>query len=293
GCVLNVCGDGILEKGVEECDLGEDNDDNWKCTSACKTNVCGDGLRIKYIEECDEGEANSDEGPCTTLCTKNVCGDGFVNKGVEECDDGGRKRGDGCSEDCEREQVTFLTKELFTGDLGGIAGADAKCQEAAKLGGYLPWPGEKFTYKAWLAAPGCAPADRFPPADRPYRRVDSNEVASSFADLTDGNLDLWNVCSETHSCLVGEDDLPVWTGVKPDGKNGPDLASSTCNFWTLDGDFFFGKLGNARYRDPRWSMWTDKGSWVAQGCNTPAHLYCIQIDCLAYPEYCEPDYCGG
>ncbi|MCA9662906.1 MAG: DUF4215 domain-containing protein [Myxococcales bacterium] len=290
GCVKNVCGDGHKWSGVEECDDGEDNADDATCTSACKRNVCGDGLRIKYIEECDNGEENSDEGECTSDCVFNVCGDGNVYLGVEECDDGSTLQGDGCSYECEREQVAFVTKDAFTGDLGGVAGADAKCQEAAKLGGLLPWASGNYTYKAWIADPDCAPRDRFPHADRPYRRIDGYELAWDFDDLVDGDLEISLWCTEDHTYYV-DVDLPVWTAVEPNGSNSDDLAGSTCNYWTLDGDFFFGRVGNLRYGDT-WTKWLKNGQWEARGCNSEAHLYCIQIDCIAYPEYCAPDYCA-
>ncbi|MEZ4385873.1 MAG: hypothetical protein R3A79_31430 [Nannocystaceae bacterium] len=290
GCVLNVCGDGLKWQGVEECDLGEANADDGKCTSACKRNVCGDGLRIKYVEECDLGEANSDEGECTTDCALNVCGDGHLYVGVEECDDGGKTYGDGCSYECKREQVAFVTNQAFTGNLGGVAGADAKCQEAAQTGGLLPWASGDYIYRAWIADESCAPRDRFPHADRPYRRIDGYDLAMDFDDLVDGKLEISLWCTEDHGYFV-DVDLPVWTAVEPDGSNSDALASSTCNYWTLDGDFFFGRVGNLRYGDT-WTKWVKNGEWEARGCNSEAHLYCVQIDCMAYPEYCEPGYCA-
>ncbi len=291
-CRLNVCGDGLKWIGEEQCDLGEENDDSWKCTHECLRNICGDGHQLEGIEACDWGEDNSDEGECTTDCTKAVCGDGYIYKGFEECDDGTYKDGDGCSVDCTREQAVFVTEEAFTGDLGGVAGADAKCREAAKLGGLLPWASDDFTYKAWIADPTCPPKHRFPHSSRPYRRTDGIEMAWSFDDLVDGELDVANVCTEGWDYFI-DVDLPVWTGVEPDGSNGSDLASTTCNYWSLDGDFFFGSIGNGRYVDGRWTQWLIGDDWVGRGCNQPAHIYCIQIDCLAYPDYCEPDYCAA
>ena len=291
-CRLNVCGDGLKWIGEEQCDLGEENDNSWKCTEECVRNVCGDGYRLVGIEACDLGEDNSDEGECTTDCTKNVCGDGYTLKGFEECDDGTFKNGDGCSIDCRREQAVFVTKDAFTGDLGGVAGADAKCQEAAKLGGLLPWASDDFTYKAWIADPDCPPKHRFPHSSRPYRRTDGIEMALNYDDLVDGTIIAANVCTEGWEYYL-DVDLPVWTAVTPDGSNGSNLASTTCNFWTIQGDFFFGSIGNGRFLHGGWTQWILGGDWVGRGCHRPAHLYCVQIDCLAYPDYCEPDYCAA
>jgi hypothetical protein len=62
----------------------------------------------------------------------------------------------------------FVTSTVYTGNLGGSAGADDKCQEradAAGLGG---------TFKAWLSATGTGNSafDRLSHASVPYVRVD-------------------------------------------------------------------------------------------------------------------------
>jgi hypothetical protein len=62
----------------------------------------------------------------------------------------------------------FVTSTGYPGNLGGLAGADAKCQEratAAGLGG---------TFKAWLSAAGTgnSAAERLTHATVPYVRVD-------------------------------------------------------------------------------------------------------------------------
>jgi len=290
-CKHNICGDGLRWVGVEQCDLGDANSNGWKCTLECKHNICGDGHKLEHIEYCDWGEDNDDEGECTTDCKANVCGDGFVLKGFEECDDGFVSSGDGCSGECLWEQAVFVTAETFSGDLGGVAGADAICHEAAKLGGLLPWASDDFTYKAWIADPECAPKNRFPHAPRAYRRTDGYEIASSFADLIDGELALWNFVTESGDYFI-DVDVPVWTAVRTDGSNGNNLPSTTCNGWTLDGDFFFGNIGNGALKDGSWTQWIEGGDWVGRGCHQPAHLYCVQINCLMYPDYCEPDYCA-
>ncbi len=93
-----VCGDEIVS-GAEQCDDGND-DDNDACRNDCNFNICGDGVLFDGQEECDPGDP--DIGPneaCVPGCFVNVCGDGF-NGPAEACDDGNGIDGDGCNNDC-------------------------------------------------------------------------------------------------------------------------------------------------------------------------------------------------
>jgi cysteine-rich repeat protein len=85
-CLLNVCGDALLNTGVEACDDG--NTSNLDaCTNTCAANVCGDGFVNTGVEQCDDGATGS--ATCTASCTTigPACGDGIVN-GSDVCDDG-------------------------------------------------------------------------------------------------------------------------------------------------------------------------------------------------------------
>ena len=52
----------------------------------------------------------------------------------------------------------FVTSQQNSGNLGGLAGADAKCQSRANTGGL---PG---SYGAWLSTGQGSPQSRFPPS---------------------------------------------------------------------------------------------------------------------------------
>jgi hypothetical protein len=83
---------------------------------------------------------------------------------------------------CVARKRVFVTSERYHADLGGLAGADAKCQalaDAASLGG---------TYKAWLSDATGSPSTRFTKSTTPYVRLDGMIVANDWADLTDGTL---------------------------------------------------------------------------------------------------------
>ena len=295
-CTVNVCGDGLALEGVEECDDGNANADDGPCTSTCAVNVCGDDLVLEGVEECDDGAANADSAPCTSACRLNVCGDGLVLEGVEECDDGEEfaGSGDGCSATCTREQVFFVSLDTYSGDIGGAKGADALCLEAGTKSVALPWPElNNTTFRAWIADPNCPLDKRLPQEERPYVRVDGKLIAEDWAELIGGAIKPGAMQMNEYGLIVEEIwSFRVWTGIAGDGSMIDGAAAKTCNFWTLEGDSFFGALGMANAGGSTWTRATDGEGDLVQGCQEQAHLYCVQISCDVHPEFCEPGYCA-
>ncbi len=94
---IGSCGDGVVDPD-EACDDGN-TDSTDSCTSECTENVCGDGYLYSGEEECDEGTGNGNGcdasygstcSACNTSCRQTVssgafCGDGIAN-GSEYCD---------------------------------------------------------------------------------------------------------------------------------------------------------------------------------------------------------------
>ena len=129
-CALELCGDGVVQSGLDEqCDDGNDVDDDacsnscqlapecgnsvvdpgeecdegWfnteTCDFDCSLPVCGDGLtNYDSGESCDDGNTISDDG-CDSACVQEVCGDG-IKHADEECDDGDRDNQDECTDQC-------------------------------------------------------------------------------------------------------------------------------------------------------------------------------------------------
>ena len=163
-----LCGNQELNLG-ELCDDGnQDNTD--ACLNNCRTAVCGDDVVQAGVEQCDTGNCQNSDAPdaaCRKDCTPQRCGDGIVDNG-EECDDGNADDNDGCSNACVSQvqqaggecQVhadcatgycgqatktcTTLTGAIvisaldstYNGNLGGIEGADALCQAQAQQYGH-------------------------------------------------------------------------------------------------------------------------------------------------------------
>jgi cysteine-rich repeat protein len=194
------------------------------------------------------------------------CGDGQLDPG-EECDDGSVEDGDGCAADCRKEyRRVFVTSTVFTGDLGGLAGADAKCQAAAESVGL---PG---VFKAWLSADGLAPETTFFHSEVPYVRVDDVEVAADWQDLVDGQLNASMGVSETggapglgvHPCEPSDTRI-AWTNTQ---EKGTAFEAAPCNNWTdVAGTALAGGAGFSSF------AWTQSCS---PGCADQAALYCFE-----------------
>jgi uncharacterized repeat protein (TIGR03806 family) len=83
-CVVEVCGDGIVNNGgAEECEPPA----TALCTDGCTTRApsCGDGYQTPP-EQCEDGNVVDGDG-CTSSCVLELCGDGVVNNaGAEDCE---------------------------------------------------------------------------------------------------------------------------------------------------------------------------------------------------------------
>ena len=163
----------------------------------------------------------------------------------------------------------FLTSETYNGNLGGLAGADQKCQDLAEAVGL---PGFYF---AWLSDsnPASAPANRFSQAVSAYLRprflnTPPLEVALDWTDLTDGgDLILPINVTELEDLVFGA--VPVWTNVTVNGVQRS--ASNHCGDWTSASNGAVGQVGEADDTSTSWSGFA--GQMLS--CDMAARLYCI------------------
>jgi hypothetical protein len=153
----------------------------------------------------------------------------------------------------------FLSSSFHTGNLGGLSGADAICQNLATK---ARLPGE---YKAWLSDETGSVASRFVPSPGPYQLVNGTRIAANFADLTDGTV-LANIdVTETGGGTGGT--AFVYTGTRIDGIAQP---GETCANWTNGTAARDGLMGFAAETDNFWTI------FATGSCANPAHLYCFQ-----------------
>jgi cysteine-rich repeat protein len=129
-CLPAICGDGVVERGIEGCDDGND-DDTDECLPTCVSSTCGDGDLQADVEGCDDGNQENDDS-CTNTCVPARCGDGFVEQGVEECDDENSLDSDGCLNDCQAATcgdgiVYEGVEQCDDGNTANNDGCDANC----------------------------------------------------------------------------------------------------------------------------------------------------------------------
>jgi hypothetical protein len=120
----------------------------------------------------------------------------------------------------------------FGGNLGGLAGADARCQQLAAAVGR----GER-TWRAYLSAPAASGQPAVHARDRigsgPWFNANGVEVASSVAQLhsDDNALDAGTSLTEKGTVVApGRHD--ILTGSNADGMLAAGSRDTTCQGWT-------------------------------------------------------------
>ena len=198
-------------------------------------------------------------------CNDGLCFNGAAN-GV--CDQDLECRTDpSTTGDC----VVFITSDEHDGNLGGLEGADAICQERAHAAGL---PG---TFKAWLSDSTVSAAERLTHSAVAYIDTRGQLVADDWADLTDGSLEraltidevAYDWDTDAGHCGVSIYFARTWTASTIGGaSHGP-----FCDDWTDAGD----ATGATGYYCYASEAWTDATlSEDTAGCSAPLSLYCLQ-----------------
>ncbi len=157
-------------------------------------------------------------------------------------------------------KFVFVTSMTFGGDLGGLAGADAKCANAWAVTGL------RGQFKAWLSDPSGNANSRMSGVGAFYR-VDNTKVADDFTDLTDGTLAARIDIDENGDPAVVTtacNGNAVWTGTGEGGL----VSSDHCDSWSNNG--FTGTAGSTNST----TSWSTGCSNVS--CSERLPLYCIE-----------------
>jgi len=159
----------------------------------------------------------------------------------------------------------FITSTSYYGDLGGLVGADAKCQnsaDSANLGG---------EWKAWLSDNNTTASSRHIHSTDSYVRLDGLVVANNWEDLTDGTLQNAINIDEFGRNM---NSWGIWTNTQIDGTL-MNYGSASCNNWESAIDGTYGHLGcNINISTPVTdSYWTWNSS---DYCSSTYPLYCIE-----------------
>ena len=162
-------------------------------------------------------------------------------------------------------KTIFVTGASFKSDLGGLAGADAKCQtEADDPTSIVP----SGTYLAWLSDGTDSPDTRFTKSSHPYLLPDGTKIAEDFTDLTDGSI-LHAINIDPTGKRLGLQEF--WTGTNADGTTGP--QSVTCTGWKANPlHYHHGMHGQTDQTTSSWSTMHSN-----HRCrNSYARLLCFQ-----------------
>jgi hypothetical protein len=150
----------------------------------------------------------------------------------------------------------FVTSATFTGDLGGAAGADAKCMAAASAAG------RGGTFKAWVSLSSENAIDRIAEAG-PWIDFQNSMIFANKTALMGPPTTVLN----TDEAGVNVQMIGAWTGTVIAGT----LASDgNCLDWangTIDENAHVGQVGNDT------TEWTDL---TTSSCAQSFHLYCFE-----------------
>lgn len=153
----------------------------------------------------------------------------------------------------------FVSSETYDGNLGGLPGADAKCQTLATAAGLTG------TFKAWLSTGTTTATSRLTHSDGPYALVDNTKIANNWSDLTDGSL-LHAIDQDENGDTSTA--IAIWTGTTPTG----DKSTPNCLGWTFNTDSSkSGRTGTLAADQ----TWTDNNA-TEKKCNSLQNLYCIE-----------------
>jgi hypothetical protein len=163
---------------------------------------------------------------------------------------------------CITHNIVFVTSTSQTGNLGGLAGADAICAARAAAAGL---PG---TYIAWLSTSGTSTInakDRLGSA-RGWIRPDGLPFVDTVDDLTSGKI-FYPPRLDEFGNDVGKQ-AATFTATTDTGLL--NQMSGTCQNWTSTSGAVYGG-----WADGGTQVWT----WFSYtGCNAPLRLYCFGID---------------
>jgi hypothetical protein len=255
---------------------------NANCKPAATHKVCKGGrcLCAPGFKPCPRGTCIPTAGCCGGCSPNQNCVNGacVCAPGFKPCQ-GGCIAEDGCCGGCPPGQRcseaacvpscgtpgipcrVFVTSTTTTGAMGGLTGADAKCQGHAEAAGLTG------TYKAWLSDSASSPSTRFTNTANtgPYQLVGGTQIAANWAALTDGGID--SHIDRTESGGLPPDDL-VWTKTTTAGTLWE--QNTTCNEWLSTGALLSAGGDTTRLDE----AWTE--GFGGSLCSNSYPLYCFE-----------------
>ena len=159
----------------------------------------------------------------------------------------------GCRGQVDCERTVFVSSTEVSGNLGGLAGADARCQALADASTDPRVKGRAFL--AWLSTLAASPATRFVHGTKSYVRVDGATIASTWSELVSGGLRSGIGLDEKGQAHNGA----VWTATTSQNAMPQGLS---CLDWTSASFGEKGGTGNVGGTGGGWSGSRDRKSVV-------------------------------
>lgn len=167
----------------------------------------------------------------------------------------------GCPGAADCERVVFVSSTDFPGNLGGVAGADAKCQALADASTLARVKGHAF--RAWVSTAASATSARFVHGTKAYVRTDLALIALGWTNLVSGGLIGGISLDENGITRAGD----AWTATSSKSAL---FAGSSCLDWASASPFEKGTTGNVGGNGNGWSGSGDTP------CAQPGRLYCFE-----------------
>ncbi|MDE2001466.1 MAG: fibronectin type III domain-containing protein [Patescibacteria group bacterium] len=160
--------------------------------------------------------------------------------------------------------MAFVTSTSYTGNLGGLSGADTTCQNIANaedLGG---------TWKAWLGSSGTSASSRITHSTTGYAMLNGTRIANSWTDLTDGSLASAINVTE----VGGAHNAAVWTNTTTSGGQISGSNNSVCYDWTSTSSV--GYHGDSSSTSANWTASGNGSYYYYDYCSSSMALYCFE-----------------
>lgn len=157
----------------------------------------------------------------------------------------------------------FISSDSYSGDLGGLTGADQSCQALADFSVL------NGIWKAWLSDSVTNVNDRFTHSNYPYILIDeTTKIADDWTGLTTSGL-LAIINKNEKNKIVSNSN--VWTNTNNDGLSVYNNPIFICNDWNIKNKRITAVFGkNNLYTTAQWS------NFNLATCNTQRRLYCFE-----------------
>ena len=163
------------------------------------------------------------------------------------------------------EKTVFITTTSFDSNLGGLAGADDKCQAQANGPASIAPSG---TYLAWLSDGTDSPDTRFTKSSHPYVLPDGKKIAEDYTDLTDGSI-LYVINIDPTGQTLGWQNF--WSSTNSDGTTAQNFLTCEGWTWTVNSETVsHAMIGHTGKKSTLWS------EYAREKCRTPHRLACFQ-----------------